>query len=98
MGSIFISYRRDDTTDAARLIFVGLKRLLNVEIFLDESGLNPGEDYLDRLKKVIDEAQVVIVLIGRQWNIAGRLLDPDDVVRREVARALKMKVRVLPIL
>ena len=47
---------------------------------------------------------VLIALIGRQWltstDAAGqrRLGDPEDLVRREIATALRRNIRVIPVL
>ena len=91
MGGIFISYRRDDSRDAAlrireRLLARFGKDRLSPSIFLDTESLTYGEDFLERIKQEIATCSVQLVVIGPGWltleNDHGRRLDqPDDIVR-----------------
>jgi tetratricopeptide (TPR) repeat protein len=45
----------------------------------------------------LQSSDVLIALIGRRW-ISGDLAGPDDQVRLELATALKLNIRVMPIL
>jgi hypothetical protein len=105
MPKLFISYRRNDTNEAAQRLFADLQVSFSGEVFLDEGGgLRPGENFVDRLGQAIGSADVVLPLIGRQWlavrGVDGRprLHDPDDILRREIVRALKKKIAILPVL
>ena len=105
MAKLFISYRRDDTNDAAQRLFADLQVSFSGEVFLDEGGgLRPGENFVDRLGEAIGSADVVLPLMGRQWlavrGVDGRprLQDPDDILRREIVRALNKKRAILPVL
>lgn len=105
MGSVFISYRRDDSHDIAHRLFADLKRETSENIFLDEGGgLLPGEDFVDRLGEEIARADVVLVVIGKQWlesrDARGRprLADARDVLRREIVRALSKERQIIPVL
>lgn len=95
---IFISYRRKDTGGYVGWLnstFVPL--LPKGRVFRDLESIGPGE-----WKKKIDEelrlSDVVLCVIGDRWLSATaegsekrRLDDPDDMVRWEIARALRFK-------
>ena len=72
--------------------------------FIDESGIQAGEDWRAALATRLDGAQIVLVVIGARWLTAeppagGRRLDDvNDVVRWEIERALTAKKRVIPVL
>jgi hypothetical protein len=97
MPGIFICYRRSDVEDYARLLTDSLrKNLERVKIFRDIGGVPLGI--------TISTCDVLIALIGPHWlritNDSGarRLDDPQDVVRLEIATALRLNVRVIPAL
>lgn len=106
MTSVFISYRRDDTTQGwASYIYDRLTERVGVEAFMDVDSLPPGIDWQARIDQVLQECDVALVLIGRVWltlvDDSGqrRLEDPADVHRLEIAEALRQDwVRVVPIL
>ena len=99
---VFISYRKADALEAARAV----KRRLEQEqsplpVFLDESSLKPVEHFTDQLQAALDQAAIVIVLISPYWNTEEgrrRIHDPDDIVRREIVFATRMKKVLLPVL
>jgi len=105
VSRIFVSYRRDETSGhAGRLIdrlneHFGAKR-----VFFDLQTLEPGMDWVDALERALEECEVLIAVIGKNWLTATdkkgrcRLDNPDDPLRREVATALQRKVRVVPVL
>lgn len=101
---IFISYRRSDAAGYAGRIYDRLKTYFGEKnVFMDVSGIPAGEDFVVYLDKTIQNADVVLPLIGQQWLMAGdppgsRLKDPDDMVRHEIASALTTNKRVIPIL
>lgn len=106
MAGVFISYRRDDSEGHTGRIWEGLVDSFDRGlIFLDVDSVWPGRDYVERVMNAIAEADVMLVVIGRQWLTIGddrgsrRLDDPDDLVRREVAAALAAKdIVVIPVL
>jgi len=73
-------------------------------VFQDVSTIEPGQDFTEAIDHALDESDVVLVLIGRNWlaatDSAGetRLHDPDDYVRIEVGRALARDLTVIPVL
>jgi small GTP-binding protein len=105
MAGIFISYRREDTAGHAGRICAWLKQRLGDEsVFMDVEGIEPGEDYVAAVRRRIAAARLVLVVIGRQWSSLSdgrgrrRLSVADDLVRLEVAEAMKTGVRVVPVL
>jgi phosphatidylserine/phosphatidylglycerophosphate/cardiolipin synthase-like enzyme len=103
---IFISYRRSDSK-----IFTGriLDRLTQAfgrkSIFRDIEGISAGKDFRKVLSDAIDEADIMLVMIGPQWasitdaNGKKRLFDTEDFVRFEVETGLKRNdMTVIPIL
>jgi hypothetical protein len=103
---IFISYRRSDSK-----IFTGriLDRLTQAfggrSIFRDIEDISAGRDFRKALSDAVNEADIMLVMIGPQWasitDASGnkRLFDPEDFVRFEVEAALKRTgIIVIPVL
>jgi hypothetical protein len=94
---VFISYRRAGGVDYARRLERALKdKFPSTRVFRDESSMAAGQDFTDQLRDEINRADVFLALIDRDWTGSGqkgisRLLDPQDVLRREIACALKRK-------
>lgn len=103
---IFICYRRDDAIKDARAIYERLVREFGAEsVFMDIEALVYGDDFVDALKRQLEQCTVVLVLIGPRWLTAAnadgsrRLDDPADYVRLELVTSLARKgVRVVPVL
>ena len=103
---VFLSYRRSDTAGHAGRICDELERHYDRPVvFRDIDAIAAGSDFVQALERAMDDARIVIVLIGNTWQEARaedgsrRLDDPQDHVRREVEMALaKSGVTVLPVL
>lgn len=102
---VFISYRRDDADGHAGRLRDWLARRFGEErVFLDVAGIDPGEDFVDKLDAELARCDIVLVVIGRQWlaitdDDGRRKLDnPEDWVRVEVATALERRIPVVPVL
>lgn len=66
--TFFISYRRRDTAPIALLLKNEIeKRLRFVRVLVDVDTIQPGDQFPDRIKQMIDRAQVTIALIGDRW-------------------------------
>jgi hypothetical protein len=98
--SIFFSYRREDT----KLMIAGLVRdlgqrkvLRRVDLFLDLNDIVPGAEWRRVLDTELQRCDVVVALIGPDW-LSSRLWEADDMVRWEIATALRRGVPVLPVL
>lgn len=106
MNSIFISYRREDSSGFARSLFQSLEAHFGSgQVFMDVEGIELGLDFVEALDKCLANCGVLLVLIGKDWanctneNGIRRLADPRDFVRMEVASALQRSdVRVIPVL
>ncbi len=93
--AIFISYRRDDALTQARSLAKDLADEFGKDkIFYDNTHLKLGNKWPDKLKKGVESAQIVLVLIANKTKWLGirdesrRIDDPDDWVRQEIETAL----------
>lgn len=104
-ASVFISYRRCETAPYARSIHANLLEHFHKEnIFIDIDNIEPGVKFGQEIEKALDRVDAVIVLIGKEWatvadeNGNPRINDPKDMVRFEIATALKLGKRIFPVL
>lgn len=101
---IFVSYRRSDAAGYAHYLHdVLLRRFRPEHVFFDQSTLEMGDLFLEKIDAAVDQCAVQLVLIGADWltvqkNGAARLQDPVDVVRREIQRALAQRKTLIPVL
>jgi hypothetical protein len=106
MTALFISYRRQDSQNAACRLADDLRdRLPATRLFRDVETIAPGEDFVVAIRQALDECAVLIAVIGPRWLAVSdahgrrRLDDPADYTRVELATALKREdVRVIPVL
>lgn len=99
MPRIFISYRRDDSADVSEDLAEVLARVFGANnVFFDRVSIRLGEPFPNRLRNAIDDANVMLVIIGERW-LSERLHQPDDFVYLEVRRGLdRSHLRVIPVL
>jgi hypothetical protein len=99
-SDFFICYRRGQSELAANTLREELSRQVGGRrVFMDTDAIEPGAQWPKRLEGAITNARAVLVLIGPQWLAGGRLIDPGDWVRREIATALAAEhVVVVPVL
>lgn len=99
---IFISYRRADGPDAAQRIHRKLKEHEpSASVFLDEAAMSGGTTFTSQIRDSIESADLFLLLIGPYWNTVeglSRLNQTKDVVRREIALALRKGKAILPVL
>lgn len=102
---VFLSYRREDSAAHAGRLADALRTRLGPDgVFLDVAAIRPGTDFTTAIDDALERTDAVLVVIGPRWLSAAtedgrpRLADPDDYVRREVARALGSGVPVVPVL
>ena len=101
---VFISYRRDDAAGFAHAIHDRLvENLPKEQVFMDVVGIDPGADFVDKLKSTVDQCSVMVALIGKRWlgeNGEGkpRIQEPNDWIRTEVATAIQRGVRIIPVM
>lgn len=96
-GSVFISYRRGDANGYAGRLYDRLRGRLPRRTFMDAGEIAPGADFDVTISNALASCKVLIAMIARDWA-ADRLKNPDDYVRREIAAALRRRIRVVPVL
>lgn len=95
---VAISYRRHDTLIAAGVLNDVIREQVGSEsTFLDLLDIPPGVDYRRHIGEVIAASDVLLVVIGSNWD-ARRLFDPDDMVRFELETAHAHGLRVVPVI
>ena len=100
-AKVFINYRREDSDVHASRIYTALTTEFGDDrVFMDTEALPPGVDFEDWIKKEIGTSGALLVVIGPKWlRIARRRADePEDHVRGEIKAALKLRIRVIPVL
>ncbi len=101
---VFISYRREDRPGFARAIEGQLAQELGKKnVFIDVDDIVPGTDYQDHIHMSIYSCDVLVVIIGENWNSSTsdgvhRLDNPKDWVRQEIATALNRNIKIIPVL
>jgi hypothetical protein len=105
MGSIFLSYRREDTEGQAGRLYDDLVAVFSSDsVFMDVAAIQPGRDFRKSIDQSLNSCGVFLSLIGKSWltakDISGqrRLDDPADFVRIETGAALKRDIPVIPVL
>jgi len=103
MSTIFISYRRSDSQDVAKLIYTWLLgRFPRDTFFLDVTSIDPGRDFRAAIEEAIVRSQLVLVVIGPTWVVheSGVRMSENaaDLVRFEVEMALRHTKPVVPLL
>lgn len=105
LGRIFISYRRSDTQGYAGRLSDSLEAYFGGNrIFRDIKDIKGGSKYAKDIDEQMSSADAVIVLIGPNWlsvtNDDGkrRIDDPNDWVVQEIVTAIKLGIRVFPVL
>lgn len=103
--TIFISYRRQDSSDVTGRIYDRLVQQFGREaIFKDVDSIPPGADFRGVLDKAVGQCNLLLAVIGGQWlsaqNESGarRLDDPRDFVRIEIESAMQRDIPVIPLL
>ncbi len=103
--NIFISYRKDDSKWNTQILYDRLTQFFPAKsLFKDFNTIKAGENYRDSIDKALRKCNVLLVVMGKEWlgitdTGGGRRLDnPEDLVRIEIATALKRNIRVIPVL
>jgi hypothetical protein len=109
MPRIFISYRREDSGDAAgRLCDCLRTRFGHGNVFMDVDSIPYGADFPQHLAQTVSRCDVLLAVIGERWleirydegpkKDQRRLDDPEDFVRIEIQSALTRDIPVVPVL
>jgi TIR domain len=102
--NVFLSYRRDDASAYALLLFESLTKRYGNNVFMDIDSLAPGMDFVDAINDTLGRCDILLALVGRGWLNASdadgnpRLDNPEDFVRLEIEAALLRNIRVVPVL
>ncbi len=97
---LFINFRTGDGDDKAAWLDMAFCSIFdNDQVFFSSRSLPAGRDYEPRLWKAVDECDAMIAVIGDRWltEFGAQLDDPEDTVRREIARALAAGKPVIPV-
>lgn len=97
---IFISYRRSDSENVAKLITEQLQVALpNIDFFLDLKGIETATEWSNQIFTELINSNAVLALIGQKWVTAFQQRTAStDVMLREIEWAFDKKRPVLPIL
>jgi hypothetical protein len=104
-GTIFISYRRDDSAGHAGRVHDRLEREFGADLlFMDVDAIPLGVNFIKVLRDEVAKCDVLLALIGPNWLDARdeegnrRLDNPNDFLRIEIATALQRDIPVIPLL
>jgi tetratricopeptide (TPR) repeat protein len=103
MSKVFISYRRADSAVWTGKLYRHLSLRYGKDlIFLDVEDIKPGNIWLETILKEIESCQVILVIIGSYWltdpNGVRRLEDSEDILYKEIQRALLGNGIIIPVL
>ena len=103
--TLFISYRRSDSGGSTGRLYDLLESDQRFEVLVDVDSIELGKDFRVEISNQIESSDTVLAVIGTTWTSATdptsgqrRLDDPRDPVRIEIASALAMGKRLIPIL
>lgn len=103
-ASVFISYRRSDTSDTSARIHDDLSDEFGVRrVFFDVEDIHPTQQWKASIETAVQQCSVGLVIIGRNYfvndeNGYPRISDTNDVVHREVKTMLDRRIRIIPVL
>src|SRR2546430_17162154 len=94
MGSIFLSYRREDSEGQAGRLYDDLVAVFGLDsVFMDVAAIQPGRDFRKSIDRSLNSCGVFLSLIGRDWFTAKgtsglrRRDRPAGLVRRRTGAA-----------
>lgn len=102
---IFINYREEDTLGDLETLGFRLKMHFGEEaVFVARERIELGAQSEQRIERALSWCSAMLVLIGPKWLTPGdeegrrRLDDPQDLLRREIERALARGILIIPVL
>ena len=97
---IFISYRRSGEKFATQNILCdGLQEHFKSAVFIDIHGIRGGENFKEKLAKVLKECEVMLVVMHKGWvQTFNDYASEKDYVLYEITTALKREIPIIPIL
>ena len=92
MSKLFISYRRADTGYQPEIIMSTLSKYIDDEIIFYDHDIDEGEDFVQVINDRLEAAQVMLVLMGKDWldilKERSKLASVTDFVKLEIERGL----------
>ena len=101
VSTFFISYRRQDSGGhAGRLLDRLAARFGSDHVFMDVQDIQPGQNFATAIEQTLARCSHVIAVVGPRWLelLRQRAAAGEDLVREEIAVALKRKLTVIPVL
>jgi hypothetical protein len=105
MAKIFISYRREDSSEFAGRLYEYLRNHFHEEqVYMDVLNTPKGSDFRKVIEDNLISCAVLVAVIGKKWLTVEdrdgqrRLDGEDDYVRLEIATVLERGIRVIPLL
>jgi hypothetical protein len=101
---IFISYRKADRNFAAMVLDEHLcRRFGSDQVFRATRSIQLGDDFRPAIWDTLRSCSALVAVVDEDWvghraDGSRRIDDPADYVRREVAEALRLGIRVIPVL
>jgi hypothetical protein len=96
--------RSDSSYRYAAMLWFALRGRFRETLLSDVDSIRPGVDWVEQLEESVASADVVVAVIGTEWNAVAdegrkrRLDDPNDPVRVEIEAALRRGIPVIPVL
>jgi hypothetical protein len=102
-GKIFICYRREDSAGHAGRLYDRLNQRFPGRVFMDVAGISVGNRWAEVIERTLRSCEVSVILIGSRWlerrpDGTRRLDEPDDRLRAEIATAIRLKLKIVPLL
>ena len=104
MRKIALSYRRADSSAIAGRIQEHLANHFGTDdVFMDIDAIPFGEDFRDYIDEALQHTVAMVLVIGPKWlgtkrRGAYRIQDVTDPVRIEVETAIRLGIRIVPVL
>lgn len=102
-GKIFVCYRREDSAGHAGRLYDRLNQRFPGRVFMDVASIGIGTRWNEVIDTTLSSCEVAVVLIGKRWLDAQpggtrRIDEEADPTRAEIRAALRLKLRVVPLL
>jgi hypothetical protein len=101
VSDIFANYRNVDAKSDAPWVTGALENWFGGRVVLDHDPIERGPEHLDRICTALEEARVMVVVIGPKWlsrdpTTEIRFIDhTDDWIRQEISYAVKRKIKII---
>lgn len=92
MARVFVSYRHVDSRGHAGRLYDGLTRTFGSEnVYRDVDNSAPGARIDERIRSELANCDAFVAVVGPRWAADG---ESDNWMRREIALALEMDIRI----